>query len=403
MRQQRIVLVFSVLTALFAAGYGVMFTVLDEFRDDYGISSAALGVVVAVGFFSSFAAQVLLAPLADRGHARQMVYLGLALNVTGMLAMAAARDVVILLIARVVMGLGAGAALPALRRIVVLADPDHLGNNMGRLLAADVAGFASGPAISAVLVGPFGIPAPFLVIAVATAACVPLFARVHVVETPDDAQPQARLAFDLLRIRPFAGAVALGAAAFMMIGTFDSLWVLVLDDLRAADWIANLGIILFALPLMFLGAVGGRLSQRIGPFRVGAVGLLMGAGYMFAYGQMPTAAGMFAVAMVHSLSDGLTMSASGVAVGLTAPPERQAGAQGLLGGIQTLVGGVAAIVAGSLYEHQGRATAYAVCTVAMVVLTATGVALAGRAWTRRPDAGGTESGHDSVAAFTDGA
>lgn len=403
MRQQRIVLVFSVLTALFAAGYGVMFTVLDEFRDEYGISSAALGVVVAVGFFSSFAAQVLLAPLADRGHARHMVYLGLALDIAGVVTMAAARDVTVLIIARIVMGLGAGAALPSLRRIIVLADPEHLGNNMGRLLAADVAGFAAGPAISAVLVGPFGIPAPFLVIAVSTLVCVPLFARVHVVETPDEDQPEARLAFDLLRIRPYAGAVALGAAAFMMIGTFDAMWVLVLDDLHAADWIANVGIILFALPLMFLGAVGGRLSQRLGPFRIGSAGLLLGATYMFSYGRLPTAATMFGVAMVHSLSDGLTMSSPGVAVGLTAPPERQAGAQGLLGGIQTLVGGVAAIVAGSLYEHQGRATAYTVCAITMVVFAASGVALAGREWRRRPDAVPAEAAHDAVAALTDGA
>ena len=55
------------------------------------------------------------------------------------------------------MGLGAGMAMPAIRRIVILADPEHLGHNVGLLLAADVAGFAVGPAISAVLVGPFGI------------------------------------------------------------------------------------------------------------------------------------------------------------------------------------------------------------------------------------------------------
>ena len=54
-----------------------------------------------------------------------------------------------------------------------------------------------------------------------------------------------------------------------MVGTFDALWVLVLDDLDTSDWIANLGITLFALPLIFLGPLGGRLAQRIGPFRVG--------------------------------------------------------------------------------------------------------------------------------------
>ena len=93
---------------------------------------------------------------------------------------------------------------------------------------------------------------------------------------------------------------------------------------------------------------------------------------MFTYGLLPTGLAMFAVAMVHALSDGSTVSASGVAVGMVAPDERQAGAQGMLGGAQTLVGGISALLAGELYEHYGRATAYAVCAVAMVVLVGVG-------------------------------
>jgi hypothetical protein len=37
------------------------------------------------------------------------------------------------------------------------------------------------------------------------------------------------------------------------------------------------------------------------------------------------------------------VSSAGVAVAMVAPPGRQAGAQGLLGGVQTLVGGIAAL------------------------------------------------------------
>ncbi|MEZ5259235.1 MAG: hypothetical protein R2705_20840 [Ilumatobacteraceae bacterium] len=50
-------------------------------------------------------------------------------------------------------------AVPAVRRIVILADPAHLGSNLGLLLAADVGGFAMGPVVAALLIGPFGIPA----------------------------------------------------------------------------------------------------------------------------------------------------------------------------------------------------------------------------------------------------
>lgn len=374
------VLVFGLLTALFAAGYGVMFTALDDFRDHYGIGGGQLGMVVAAGFFSSFAAQVLLAPLADRGHARRLVFIGMLFNIAGLIGMAFGTSLVVLLAARFVMGIGAGMAVPAVRRIVIVADPDRLGHNLGRLLAADVGGFAMGPAISAVLIDPFGIPAPFLVIAVATVACIPIIVRVPVEESDIGEAGATRFAFDLLRLRPFLATVCLGVGVFLMIGTFDSLWALVLSDLEASDVIANLGITVFALPLIVLGSIGGRLAQRVGPFRLGTFGLLAGACFMFLYGQLPSGGAMLAVGVVHAIGDGLTVSSSGVAVGMVVPADRQAGAQGLLGGVQTLTGGITAVGIGALYESSGRGIAYLVCSLGMVTFVGLAVVLAGRNW-----------------------
>ncbi len=373
MKGDRRLLVFGVLTGTFSAGYGVMFTMLDDFRDEYGIANGMLGAIISIGFFSSFFAQVFLAPLADRGYARRLVFLGTSLMLVSLVAMAFGTSAVVLLVARLVMGFGEGLGLPAIRRIVILASPDRLGSSVGSLLAANVTGFAIGPAISAILVGPFGIPAPFLLVAFCVAVCLPVVARVRVDESDRSSATHARFAFDLLRVQPYVGALCLGAAVFLMIGTFDALWVLVLDDLGTADWIANLGIVLFAVPLVLFGSIGGRLAQRVGPFRVGSIGLLSASVFMFLYGQLPSGVAMFAVSMVHAVGDGLTVSASGVAVGMVAPVERQAGAQGLLGGVQTLVGGIAALTAGLLYEHSGRGAAYTVAALAIVAL-----ALAGR-------------------------
>ena len=58
----------------------------------------------------------------------------------------------------------------------------------------------------------------------------------------------------------------------MMIGTFDACGRSCSTISGAADWIANAGIIIFALPLVFLGSYGGRLAQRVGPFRLGPLG-----------------------------------------------------------------------------------------------------------------------------------
>jgi MFS family permease len=369
------------MTAVMASGYGVMFTVLDDFRDEYGIAAHWLGMIVGVGFLSSFVAQIFLAPIADRGRARQLVLGGLVLNFAGLIAMALGETLLLLLAGRFVSGIGIGMAFPAIRRIVINADPENLGSNVGLLLSADVAGFAAGPALSALMVPTLGIPAPFITIAVLTVLTLPIVFRVPIIESDSAEVTEARFAFDLLHDRRMVAALLMGAAVFLMIGTFDALWAIVLDDLEASELVANAGITFFALPLIFLGAYGGRLAQRVGPFRLGTVGIVIGAGFMFLYGVLPTGLAMLGFGVVHATFDGLTVSSTGVAVGMVATSERQAGAQGILGAAQTLTGGITAVVAGVLYSWGGRFTAYTTCAIVMIGLAVVAFLLAG-GWVR---------------------
>lgn len=376
---------FGGLTATLAAGYGVLFTIVDDYKTEYGISESAIGLVIGLGFLSGFVSQVLIAPFADRGHAKLVVFLGVIVNAVGLLLMAFGTSLLPIIVGRIVSGLGIGATNPAARRIVILADPDNLGRNLGRLLSADVFGFAMGPALSAVMVGPFGIPSPFILIAAVSLVLLPFVARVPVDETSVHLRPKKRLAFDLLKNRPFAGATVLAGVSFLMIGGFDALWALVHDELETAEWIANLGITLFAVPLVILGPFAGRLAQTFGPFRLAAIGLFAGAGFLLGYGLLPTGGLIFALAMVHAVSDGMTISAPGVAAGMVVPHDRQAGAQGMLGAAQAVMAGMMAVVTGWVYESFGRTTAYAVVASAMVVLTAVGLWLARSEWSlRRP-------------------
>jgi DHA1 family tetracycline resistance protein-like MFS transporter len=291
---------------------------------------------------------------------------GVAIDVVGLLVLGFGTTIWVLILGRALSGLGAGMTMPALRRLVIVGDPDRLGDNLGLLLACDVAGFAAGPLLSALLVGPFGLPAPYIVVAVAASVCLPIVLRQRVHDP--GVETVSATSFDLLRSPHFRAAVSMGVAMWMMIGTFDALWVVVLDDLGADEWIANIGITVFVVPLIILGERGGRLAQRLGPFRLGPIGLGIGAVAMFAYGLMPTGIAMLAVGVVHAVNDGITVSSTSVAVGLVTPEGRHASAQGLLGGVQTLMAGVAAVVAGVAYDTAGRTAAYAVCSVVMLVL-----------------------------------
>lgn len=386
---KRTILLLQTAVGILAAGYGVMFTMLDDWRAEYGIQETGLGFIVAVGFFTSFVAQLTIAPLADKGFSRRLMTLGLISNVAGALLMAQGSTTGTFLIGRFVMGLGAGMAIPAIRRIVVVTDPEHLGANLGRGLSIEVGGFAIGPILSAATVDSFGLAAPFLIIATVLAVMAFITWRLHIPETPIEDRTTERFAIDLLKVRPLLGAIMIGLALYLMIGTFDPLWVVMMDDLKAPHWVANAGISIFGLPFIFFGTLGGRIAQRHGPFRVSALGLMLGAGYMTMYGLLVQPYLMLGIGVTQSIVDSLTVTGTGIAVAQVAPVERQAGASGLLGGMQTLTAGIAATLAGATYEHFGRATAFTITAAVMVLMVISGCILAGPTWMRKPADGGT--------------
>jgi MFS family permease len=363
-----------------------MFTMLDDYRDKYGISESRLGLVLAAGFFSAFFSQISIAPLADRGRAKILMMTGFLLVIIGCLFMGFGQNFALLLIGRLLMGIGGGMSLPALRKIVIVSDPENLGGNMGKLLSVDIAGFALGPVISVLTVDTIGIAAPFIIISAAVLVVTVVLSRVAVPETAKADRPSERLAFDLLKIPAVSGAILIGVSLFLMIGTFDSLWSIMMDDLKGPEWMANAGVSLFALPMIFLGPIGGRLAQNKGAYRVGAIGSIVGAGCMTMYGFLPSPYLMMGVFFLHILNDGFSITSSGVAVGQAAPVERQAGAQGLLGGLQTLTGGIAASFAGWSYDHLGRGPTFSITAIVMVILVLSGLALAGPEHRRVPSA-----------------
>lgn len=355
--------------------YGVMFTVLDDYRNSYGISESRLGLVVAAGFVAGFVSNVFVAPIADKGHARRLVLAGVLTQIVGCLVMAFGTTFPILILGRFLTGIGGGAADPALRRIIILTNPNEMGANLGRIVAAGVAGFAFGPVISAVTVDSLGLAAPFLIVAGALAIVALLLTRLSVNEADASSAPSEKFAFDLLKSRVVAGVVVIGIALYTMIGAFDAIWSLMMDDINAPDWVASVGITVFALPMIFLAPIGGRLTQTYGPFRASLTGLSIAAVCMTLYGTLTSPYIMLGVGVVHGVIDGLTITGGSAALALVVPHRRLASAQGIYTGLITLTGGLAAGLAGATYDAIGQKT-YVACALVMVALLATGAFLA---------------------------
>ena len=367
-----------------AAGYGVMFTMLDDWRSEYGIQETGLSMIIAIGFFTSFVAQLTIAPLADKGHARKLLSLGMLANAVGAVIMAFGESLPAFLLGRFIMGLGAGIAIPAIKRIVIVSDRENIGRNLGRGVSIEVAGFAIGPVIAALTVDTFNLAAPFIIITALTMIFGIIISQLNISETAVEDQTNERFALDLLKLRPVLGSILVGLALYVMIGVYDSLWVIMMDDLQAPNWVGNAGVALFGLPWIIFGTLGGKIAQRHGPLRVSAFGLALGALYMTSYGFLSMPYLMLGIGLSQSILDSLTVTGIGIAVAQATPTERQAGASGLLGGMQTLTGGISAVVAGAMYENFGQKFAFTATGVAMAILVSLGCFLVGKKWLQKP-------------------
>jgi MFS family permease len=349
-------------------GLGVVFTVLADFRDRYHIDETSLGTIVGAGFFSSFAAQLLLSRFADRGHAQTMVRLGLLVYIASMAGMVIGTTFITLLTARVLLGVGSGIVVPSLRRITVSADPDHVGHNLGRMSAFDIGGFVMGPLLPVALADRFGVKSSFVVLGVAAILLLPLVVRLTDSGPLDHARAPMRNLFH----RPMVGALIAAMALFTVIGTFDALWSVLLTDRGASRRVIGVGIALFGLPMVVLASVGGRIAQRQGPLRVFLLSALFAAPCLVSYGQLTSVLLLTVVSFVHAMGDAFGFPAIQVAAAVSAPPEQQAAGQGLLGAVGLATAGIAAQGAGAAYHAFGPGSVFVLVAVVVVTLATIG-------------------------------
>lgn len=342
-----------VVTAAVTIGFGAIFALLPDFQDELGFTDGWLGAVTASSFAAGFVAQVGLARYADRGFGRALLVGGLAVAAVGLVGVAVAEQVGVLLAARLLLGLGEGAFLPAARRVVILRNPDAVGAALGRLGAAAVTGFLAGPPVAAFVADATGLRAPFWLLAAVLVALVPVVARFAVPPVAAAETPRAPVRA-LLVIPGVRAGLCIGLGLAVAIGVYDSLWAKFLkEDHQASTRFVALSLTIFALPIAVLAPRMGRLADRVGPVRLGAVCTLCSVPFVAAYGYLPNEWVIGVFAFVHSTFDSGATPAGQAAVAAASPPELVAAGQGLYDGAGLLAAAVSSLVAAPLYSRAG--------------------------------------------------
>ena len=365
-----------VAAAALGAGIGLIFPLLAEFQDRYGFSAAGLGLISGASFLAALVSGVLLAGLADRGHARLLLVGGLVLSAAGLFWFAFGTQLWQFVGARLLEGLGAGIYFPAARKIITSGDPLNAGRRLGTLTSAELGGFLLGPVIGAGMTQLIGLDAPFILIGTVKLCLAAWLTTVALPPVAVDVRHRSPLASIAMLRRPaISGAALLSLALFLPVGAYDALWSRYLTDRGAGTIFIGVGLSLYAVPVILLAPWGGRLADRFGPVRAATWAILVIVPATAAYGLLAWPLAITAVALIEGIPQGVASPAVQTAMLRACRPEEVAAGQGLANAVNQVGAAATALAAPVVYEATGSAVVFVGIGVFMALLFSVGLVL----------------------------
>ena len=342
---------YQIVIAVASGTIGGIIAILGELRDDLGFSNIGIGLIVAAGFFAAFVSQIALARYADRGYGRELATVGAAISAMALLAMVFADTVIMWVLCRAALGFATGMIMPGLRRAASVLDPAKAGENLGRLVTADIVGFIMGPMLAATLVWLGDLRTPFLVFGFGMILFLPVVSRLPRDQGVRDTSKGSPL--ELLRIRRLQGALILMFGYFVLIGFFEAVLPVMFKDRGGGSAATGIAFTVLALPMMFVSTRAGRTADRVGAAKIAVIGMGLSGLAAMSYGFLPGIVLPCIMMGTFGIADGYGFTGGQVAVSRAVSEDRQAGALGLMGAFQVLGAGLAAIPAAILYEKTG--------------------------------------------------
>ena len=395
-------------TVLMSSGSMVIFPLLPTLQSELGISTADIGFVAAAGFAASLAAELIVAPYADRGRARTMGVAGVLLMAVALVGSALATETWQLVAGRAVGGFGFGVFMAAASALLVRADPARAGESLGRLGAAELAGIALGPLASGLAIA-FAAPGAILawsgaavllgVVPVAltfrerrtTSAFTTADAAAAGATGVDGAAASAdlatrppRVSFDLLRSPMVVGVLLLHGAIMVPTGAYDGIWPRFMTDIGASEWLTALSYTLFAVPFALVAGWAGRLADRRGGVSAFVRGAVVLVPIVALYGVIGNPWVATGVGFVESTGQALAFIGAAAAMAQAVPAARAGASQGLMRAFGLLTATIAAALSGIAYDAGGPIALFGGTAVVVVLMIAGGLLVVRGARMREP-------------------
>jgi MFS family permease len=262
---------FAVLSiSLFASmlGLGIVSPLMSIFAEDLGATGVWLGAI----FSGYFLARALIMPFIGRlsdqwGKRKIFLVLGLATLGFTSIGYILSRDVIQLMLARFLQGLGSGIVLPiSLAYIGDITPHGKEGSYIGYINMARMAGWGSGPLVGGILMEWYGFEMPFLImgaLAFLALAFVLILLPEKEMQEQSHTQPRPTISYrTILNIPAIRGVVVFRVITAIGTGNLFSFFPLLADSLGIPP--GDVGILLSSrvLIMSFLQGPFGILADR---------------------------------------------------------------------------------------------------------------------------------------------
>jgi len=340
-----------------AAANSVVFASMSELQEKYGYADSALGLIAGTGFALGLVVQLFVAPLADRGHGRKLIQVGLALAGIGSVVFVFGDSLGWFIVGRAIVGASLGCTFPAVRALAANLDRTRSAERLGAVAGTEIGGFVTGPLVGSLLIDPFGLDTTFLVFgAMAVFALVVIMPRrfPELVKTSESEKPS----LDLLRLPEIRVALLLTLAVTFPTGMFDALWDRFLDDLGGTNAMTGLTFAVYGLPFILFSSRAGKLIDKRSPVAV-ALWLVIPVSLMtMSYGFFKSPWLILGLGLIEGTVQSAIAPAGMAAIAKAAPLGRSSAAQGLSGSVNVFGQMLAAFIAPSIYGNFGARTTF---------------------------------------------
>lgn len=369
-------------------GFGMVIPFLAFYAREYGASGIAVGAVVGIYSIMQFFFAPIWGRLSDRIGRRPVLLISLTASLCGYAMFAFARSFVLLLLSRLVAGIGGANIGTAQAYIADSTTPENRAKGMGLIGAAFGMGFILGPPLSAILSkvgqdrGLAGNLLPGLAAAGLSAVALTLAFFVLGESKTTAAQIRSRVPpqFDpkIWRlVRANRALVLIMAALFLTLlavaGMETTVTLHARDrfNFRQLD-LAKFFIFMGVIVATIQGGLIGRLAKAFGEKTIAAIGagsLTLALALLPSIYRVPL---LYAVAFFIAIGQGLTYPSLSSLVTKTTDPSQHGSILGIAAGIGSLARFLGPIIAGFLYDlFQARGAFYGGTFFVFLALMAT--------------------------------